>query len=204
MSAAEEDVLGKRPTAVATDEVLGKRPTAVATRGVTTKKAKRRTEDKPESHTKPESKASHTKPEGKSSHTNPEGKASHANPEGKANSCKRTQEEPHVICVRKAQLQQIGYRDLEHWLEYANHVYVGRNMTFYVKAAVGSKFRNPFNVKKFGRQGCIDKFREHLLASPELLADARRELRGCVLGCWCKPEACHADVLLQLVNQPVE
>jgi Domain of unknown function (DUF4326) len=117
---------------------------------------------------------------------------------------KRTKEQPHVICVRKKGLQELGYRDLEHWLEYSNHVYVGRNMTFYVKAAVGSAFRNPFNVKKFGRRGCIDKFREHLLASPDLLAQARRELRGCVLGCWCKPEACHGDVLLQLVNQEDE
>lgn len=35
----------------------------------------------------------------------------------------------------------------------------------------------------------------------ELLARAKRELRGKDLWCWCKPDApCHADVLLGLVN----
>lgn len=26
------------------------------------------------------------------------------------------------------------------------------------------------------------------------------ELEGCTLGCWCKPKACHGDVLVELIN----
>jgi len=34
-----------------------------------------------------------------------------------------------------------------------------------------------------------------------MLADARRELRGWNLACWCPlDQPCHADVLLRLVN----
>jgi hypothetical protein len=45
--------------------------------------------------------------------------------------------------------------------------------------------------------------REHLAGQPELVARARREFRGKILGCWCKPEACHGDVLVELDgNQP--
>jgi len=30
--------------------------------------------------------------------------------------------------------------------------------------------------------------------------DEFRQLRGKTLGCWCKPEACHGDVLLELLQ----
>ena len=31
-----------------------------------------------------------------------------------------------------------------------------------------------------------------ILKSPSLIADAKRELRGKYLLCWCAPKACHA------------
>jgi hypothetical protein len=49
-----------------------------------------------------------------------------------------------VVNVRKKELQKLGYRDLLHWLEDENHVYIGRNMSFYVPGAVASKWANPF------------------------------------------------------------
>lgn len=36
--------------------------------------------------------------------------------------------------------------------------------------------------------------------SDELIEDAKRELRGKTLGCWCAPKACHGDVLLRIAN----
>jgi len=42
------------------------------------------------------------------------------------------------------------------------------------------------------------------LGDPPTLSEIQRELRGKNLACWCKPgETCHADVLLELANQPV-
>ncbi len=70
-------------------------------------------------------------------------------------------------------------------------VYVGRP----------SKWGNPFEIRKGGdRDEVIAKFRAHLLASPALMA-ALPELRGRDLVCWCAPQQCHADVLLELANQ---
>ena len=46
----------------------------------------------------------------------------------------------------------------------------------------------------------IRKFECWLLANPQLLERVRRELGGKVLGCWCAPQACHADVLARLAN----
>ena len=44
-----------------------------------------------------------------------------------------------IINVKKVNLKKKGYRDLEHWLEKTNHIYVGRTNR-YVKGAVGSKW----------------------------------------------------------------
>jgi len=57
-----------------------------------------------------------------------------------------------------------------------------------------SKWANPFRIGRDGtREECIEKYRAYLLGRSDLLEDLE-ELRGKVLGCWCKPEACHGDV----------
>jgi hypothetical protein len=61
-----------------------------------------------------------------------------------------------------------------------------------------SKWANPFTIGRDGtRADVIAKFRAWLLAQPELMA-ALPELRGRDLACWCAPEPCHADVLLEM------
>jgi hypothetical protein len=55
------------------------------------------------------------------------------------------------------------------------------------------------------RTRVVAQYREWITApeQAELLADARSELRGLDLGCTCPLNLpCHADVLLELVNQP--
>ena len=56
-----------------------------------------------------------------------------------------------VVDVHKAELVKRGYRDFADWAARPNHIYVGRNMSFYVPGAHGSKWANPFTVKKYGR-----------------------------------------------------
>lgn len=104
-----------------------------------------------------------------------------------------------IICIKKAELKKINYNSLEHWLENPNHVYIGRNMTFYVSGATKSKWSNPFSVKKYGRNGCLNKYREYIQNNAELMAQLP-ELEGKILGCWCKPEKCHGDILVELVS----
>ena len=52
------------------------------------------------------------------------------------------------------------------------------------------------------RKESIEKYREYILNNPELLTKLP-ELKGKVLGCWCKPLPCHGDVLIELLNQRV-
>jgi len=71
-------------------------------------------------------------------------------------------------------------------------VYIGRP----------SKWGNPFSIgigKDGTREEVIEKYREWIQNQPELLAQLS-ELRGKTLGCWCAPQACHGDVLVELAN----
>jgi hypothetical protein len=76
----------------------------------------------------------------------------------------------------------------------ANAVYVGRP----------SKWGNPFKIGPHGnRQEVIDKYRTWIV---KRITDSPRvfdldELRGKDLVCWCHPQPCHADVLLELANK---
>ena len=63
---------------------------------------------------------------------------------------------------------------------------------------------NPFVIGRHGtREEVIAKYREYLLKRPELLARLP-ELRGRDLICFCAPERCHAEVLLELANPQEE
>jgi hypothetical protein len=66
-----------------------------------------------------------------------------------------------------------------------------------------SRWGNPYRVEVFGRERAVELFRRDLLEQPWMAEDARRELRGRPLGCFCRlDQACHADVLLEVANAP--
>lgn len=72
-----------------------------------------------------------------------------------------------------------------------NTVYVGRP----------SAFGNPFVIGRDGsRQQVIAAYRYHLKTNASLTDKVKRELKGKDLVCWCAPEPCHADVLLEVAN----
>lgn len=68
-------------------------------------------------------------------------------------------------------------------------VYIGR----------GSKWGNPFVIGQDGdRNTVIEKYREWILTQPQI--NDLEELRGKRLGCFCKPNRCHGDILVELLN----
>ena len=64
-----------------------------------------------------------------------------------------------------------------------------------------SKWGNPFKIGegKYTREQALEKFDEWIVGQADLLDDIG-ELRGKILGCYCKPERCHGDTLLQIAN----
>ena len=76
-----------------------------------------------------------------------------------------------------------------------------RNESYDVYIGRPSKWGNPFSIGKDGyRPDVIEKYRQYILSKPELLKDIK-ELKGKVLGCYCKPLACHGDILVELANE---
>jgi len=64
-----------------------------------------------------------------------------------------------------------------------------------------SKWGNPFSIGIDGtRKEVIEKYEKYILGNKELMNNLH-ELEGKVLGCWCKPKACHGDVLIKLANR---
>jgi hypothetical protein len=63
---------------------------------------------------------------------------------------------------------------------------------------------NPFYIGRDGtRAEVIEKYRQWIIGRPELMAQLG-ELKGKRLGCVCKPAACHGDVLVMLLEEPLE
>lgn len=68
---------------------------------------------------------------------------------------------------------------------------------------------NPFSHKdgtlaQFKVNDLEEALSEHkvwFLRQPELVERAKQELKGKILGCWCKPGQCHGDILLKVANE---
>ena len=69
-------------------------------------------------------------------------------------------------------------------------VYIGRP----------SKWGNPFKIGLDGtREEVIEKYRNYIMGS--YLLEDTKELKGQTLGCYCKPAACHGDILAELAEK---
>lgn len=60
---------------------------------------------------------------------------------------------------------------------------------------------NPYVIGKDGnREEVIAKYREYLMKDSFLLSRIK-ELKGKVLGCYCSPLPCHAEILAEIANE---
>lgn len=74
-------------------------------------------------------------------------------------------------------------------------IYVGRP----------TKWGNPFVIgSDGGREDVVRKYCDWLLRNPALVAQAKKELCGHNLVCWCAPHKCHADILMMVANSKEE
>jgi hypothetical protein len=79
-----------------------------------------------------------------------------------------------------------------------------KESTFDVYIGRGSSFGNPFKVGKDGtRKEVIEKYREWFYKKlrNERFSREVNKLRGKRLGCFCKPEPCHGDVIVEYLEK---
>jgi hypothetical protein len=95
------------------------------------------------------------------------------------------------------------YNNLKKWMEDPDNVYIGRGRVVFIDGErfpqQDSKWCNPFKG-----EGCIEKFEKYLLTFPDSDFEELKKLKGKKLGCWCKPDRCHGDVLLKYINNANE
>ena len=88
-----------------------------------------------------------------------------------------------------------GKTRVVHWKNEPHDVYIGRP----------SKWGNPFKIGRDGsRQEVIQKYRDMIIVNTELIQQIPIELKGKTLGCWCKPDPCHGDVLAELADKDIQ
>ena len=88
--------------------------------------------------------------------------------------------------------------DVDAWLSKEENVYVGR---FTKKFTTDFKWGNPFKLADHNncRERVLQLYEENLHHNKQL-TDSLGDLEGKVLGCWCAPLRCHAEVLHRLVG----
>jgi hypothetical protein len=98
------------------------------------------------------------------------------------------------------------YENLKEWIDDENNEYIGRGGIVFIDGVRfpenPSIWANPFK-SEISREESLRKFKEYIIKKieKENLYKDLLELDGKKLGCWCKPESCHGDVLVELINE---
>ena len=99
------------------------------------------------------------------------------------------------------------YQNLKEWMADSTNVYIGRAGVVFINDVRfpprASPFYNPYKIGIDGtRDEVIEKYRKYILEklnSDTMFKKQLLSLKGKTLGCWCKPEPCHGDVLLEIL-----
>lgn len=76
-------------------------------------------------------------------------------------------------------------------------VYIGhRNNRYGLPESI---WANPHYKDDCSQEEKVERFEAYLKKRPDLLAQLHT-LKGKRLACWCKPKACHGDVLARLAD----
>ncbi len=83
------------------------------------------------------------------------------------------------------------------------NIKTGEKFTHYIgRACYGyeeSPLHNPFKIGT--RKEKIENFKIYLENSDDLINYVKSLSEDAVLGCWCKPQGCHGDVIVELWNR---
>jgi hypothetical protein len=101
------------------------------------------------------------------------------------------------------------FKNLKDWMDDPDNIYIGRKgIVFIDKIRFPQKssiWSNPYKIGKDGtRDEIIDKYKiyiENKILNEPNMIDELLNLKNKNLGCWCKPDKCHGDILLQLINK---
>ena len=118
--------------------------------------------------------------------------------------------ETKVVNVRVKNIRP-RYNNLNDWCNDQNNVYIGRKGVLILDKKrypeKDSIWANPYKINKNNdRADVINKYEIYIREKLEddYYKEELLKLRGKNLGCWCKPESCHGDVLIKLIEELIK
>lgn len=114
-----------------------------------------------------------------------------------------------VVNCKVKYIKPLGYNNLQNWINDNNdNIYIARagivfiNKERYPKQS--SIWANPFKITKdLSREEVINQYKNYILQKLENDINLQYklfELKGKNLGCWCHPDQCHGDILLEMIK----
>jgi hypothetical protein len=100
--------------------------------------------------------------------------------------------------------------NLVNWAKANNKfTYIGRRIRFHKEYKTNSKWCNEslkeiakrLNLEAVNNTIAVDYFINEIYNKRPDLQAVIHELKGQVLGCWCKPDVCHGDYLAEQANK---
>lgn len=115
--------------------------------------------------------------------------------------------ETKVVNVRIKNIRP-QYSNLHQWiLDKETNAYIGRARVVFIDGVrypfEDSIWANPYKITETQtREQVLKLYREYIeekLKSNPGMIKKLIKLEGKKLGCWCKPECCHGDILVELI-----
>lgn len=108
-----------------------------------------------------------------------------------------------VVCVKVGSIRP-KYHTLKEWMDNPNHVYIGRGGIVFIDGArfpkKGSLFANPFKAANADGTDPFEPYLRKRLRDDLAFREEFCQLKGKVLGCWCKPKQCHGDTIARILD----
>lgn len=113
-----------------------------------------------------------------------------------------------VVNVKVANIRP-KYDNLQEWMADDNHLYIGHAGIVFIDKrrfpTIESTFANRFKIGVDGtREEVLAKYEHEMRLRVENDDEFKQSLlsiKDKVLGCWCKPEACHGDIIVKIINE---
>ena len=114
----------------------------------------------------------------------------------------------HVCCVKVKNIRP-QYQNLKEWMNDPQNVYIARRGIVFIDGIrfppTDSIWSNPYKIDVNNtREDAILKYRDYIknrIENDHSLKNKLINLKGKTLGCWCNPEPCHGDVLVEIIEE---
>jgi hypothetical protein len=110
-----------------------------------------------------------------------------------------------IVVNVKVKFTRPKYDNLKDWMDDENNIYIGRKGIVFIDnkryPQNDSYWCNPYKLSNHSLTDSLIKYKMYIKNKLEKNPDKILELENKHLGCWCAPNQCHGDILINLLNE---